>query len=86
VIDTIVRQAWLKFQLCIRSVRAGFGSTGKWAWLLPAKPVKPAKKGEDHTTDVIACEQAGSVNLNGLPIERAHPSSLGSWNRPARKP
>jgi hypothetical protein len=55
--------------LGIQSVRAGFGGMGKWAWLLPAKPVKPAKQEADHTTDVIACEQARSVNLDGLPAE-----------------
>jgi len=38
-----------KRSLGIRSVRAGFGSTGKWAWLLPVKPVKPAKKEADRT-------------------------------------
>ena len=60
--------------LGIRSVRAGFGSTGKWAWLLaakPAKPVKPAKKETDRTRDATTCEQARPVfvNLNGLPAE-----------------
>ena len=57
--------------LGIRSVRAGFGSTGKWAWLLPAKPVKPAKKEADRKRDTPTCEQARSVvvNLNGLPAE-----------------
>ena len=55
--------------LGIRSVRAGFGSTGKWAWLLPAKPAKPAKKELDCTKDANTREQARSVivNLNGLP-------------------
>jgi hypothetical protein len=57
--------------LGIRSVRAGFGSTGKWAWLLPVKPVKPAKKLVDRPQDASTCEQARSVfvNLNGLPAE-----------------
>jgi hypothetical protein len=45
------------------------GGWCKWAWLPPAKPVKPAKKEEDHTRDVGACEEARSVNLNGLPAE-----------------
>ena len=31
-----------KKSLGIRSVRAGFGSLGKWAWLLAPKPTKPA--------------------------------------------
>jgi hypothetical protein len=59
-----------KRSLGIRSVRAGFGGTGKWAWLLPAKPVKPAKEA-DRTRDATTCEQARSVvvNLNGLPSE-----------------
>jgi hypothetical protein len=60
-----------KKSLGIRSIREGFGSTGKWAWLLPAKPVKSAKKETDRTNDVTTCEQARSVvvNLNGLPAE-----------------
>ena len=54
--------------LGIRSVRAGFG---KWAWLLPVKPVKPAKKLVDRPKHATTCEQARSVfvNLNGLPAE-----------------
>jgi hypothetical protein len=31
-----------KKSLGIRSIREGFGSKGKWAWLLPAKPVTRA--------------------------------------------
>ncbi|MGO9400882.1 MAG: hypothetical protein ACLP19_24020, partial [Xanthobacteraceae bacterium] len=60
-----------KKSLGIRSVRAGFGSTGKWAWLLPVKPVKPAKKLVDRPKDATTCEQARSVfvNLNGLALE-----------------
>ena len=60
-----------KKSLGIRSIRDGFGSKGKWAWLLPAKPVKPAKKEADRTRDATTCEQARSVvvNLNGLPAE-----------------
>jgi hypothetical protein len=59
-----------KKSLRIRSVRAGFGSKGKWAWFLPAKPVKPANEA-DRTRDATTCEQARSVtvNLNGLPAE-----------------
>jgi hypothetical protein len=57
-----------KRSLAIRSVRAGFGGTGKWAWLLP---VKSAKKETDRPNDATTCEQARSVvvNLNGLPAE-----------------
>jgi hypothetical protein len=58
--------------LGIRSIRDGFGSKGKWAWLLPAKPVKLANKKEaDRPKDATTCEQARSVvvNLNGLPVE-----------------
>jgi hypothetical protein len=57
-----------KKSLGIRSVREGFGSTGKWAWLLPAKPVKPATKEADRTKESNACEKALSVivSLNGL--------------------
>jgi hypothetical protein len=33
-----------KRSLGIRSIRDGFGSKGKWAWHLPTKPIKPAKK------------------------------------------
>jgi hypothetical protein len=53
------------------SIRDGFGSKGKWAWFLPAKPVKPAKKEADRPKDATTCEQARSVvvNLNGLPVE-----------------
>jgi hypothetical protein len=60
-----------KRSLGIRSIRDGFGSMGKWAWLLPTKPVKPAKKELDCTKDANTCEQARSVivNLNGLPAE-----------------
>ena len=60
-----------KRSLGIRSIRDGFGSKGKWAWLLPAKPVKPAKKEVDCTKDGNSCEQTRSVsvNLNGLPAE-----------------
>jgi hypothetical protein len=60
-----------KRSLGIRSIRDGFGSKGKWAWLLPAKPVKPAKKELDRTKDANTREQARSVivNLNGLPAE-----------------
>jgi len=60
-----------KRSLGIRSIRDGFGSMGKWAWLLPAKPVKPAKKEVDCTKDANTCEQARSVfaSLNGLPPE-----------------
>jgi hypothetical protein len=60
-----------KKSLGIRSIRDGFGSKGKWAWLLPAKPVKPAKKEADPQKDANACEQVRSVsvNLNGLPAE-----------------
>jgi hypothetical protein len=60
-----------KRSLGIRSIRDGFGSMGKWAWLLPAKPVKPAKKEADRTRDATTCERARSVivNLNGLPAE-----------------
>jgi hypothetical protein len=60
-----------KRSLGIRSVRDGFGSKGKWAWLLPVKPVKPAKKELECTKDANTCEQARSVivNLNGLPAE-----------------
>ncbi len=59
-----------KGSLGIRSVRAGFGSAGRWAWLLPAKPDKPAHKEADPTNDANS-EQARSViaNLNGLPAE-----------------
>ena len=66
-------KAFKKAKKClgIRSIRDGFGSKGKWAWLLPAKPVKPAKKEADHTRDATTCEQARSVivNSNGLPAE-----------------
>jgi hypothetical protein len=57
--------------LSIQSVKAGFGIKGKWAWLLPAKPVKPAKNEADRTRDATTCEQTRSVvvNLNGLPAE-----------------
>jgi hypothetical protein len=55
--------------LGIRSVRAGFGGAGKWAWLLPPKPVKPAKNEADPTRDTTTCDQARLVNLNGLPAE-----------------
>jgi len=57
-----------KRSLGIRSIRDGFGSKGKWAWLLPVNPVKPAKKEANRTA---TCEQARSVfaNLNGLPPE-----------------
>jgi hypothetical protein len=60
-----------KKSLCIRSIRDGFGSKGKWAWFLPAKPVKPVKKEADPQKDANAREQARSVigNLNGLPAE-----------------
>jgi hypothetical protein len=60
-----------KKSLGIRSIRDGFGSKGKWAWLLPAKPVKLAKKEADRQKDANTCEQARSVfvNLNGLPAE-----------------
>jgi hypothetical protein len=60
-----------KKSLGIRSIRDGFGSKGKWAWLLPAKPVKPAKKEADCPKDGNTCEQVRSVivNLNGLPAE-----------------
>jgi hypothetical protein len=50
-----------KSSLGIRSIREGFGSMGKWAWLLPAKPVKPAHKEADGTNDANTCEQARSV-------------------------
>jgi hypothetical protein len=55
----------------IQSVKVGFGIKGKWAWLLPAKPIKPAKKEADRTRDATTCVQARSVvvNLNGLPSE-----------------
>ena len=57
--------------LGIRSVRDGFGSKGKWAWVLPVKPLKPAKKEADCTKDANTWEQVRSVivNLNGLPPE-----------------
>jgi hypothetical protein len=60
-----------KRSLGIRSIRDGFGNKGKWAWLLPAKPVKPAKKEADCPKDANTREQARSVivNLNGLPAE-----------------
>jgi hypothetical protein len=60
-----------KKSLGIRSIREGFGSKGNWAWLLPANPVKPAKKEVDCTKDANTCERARSVivNLNGLPAE-----------------
>jgi hypothetical protein len=59
-----------KRSLGIQSIREGFGSTGKWAWLLPAKP-QPAKNDADRTNDANTREQARSVvaNLNGLPEE-----------------
>jgi hypothetical protein len=47
-----------KKSLGIRSIRDGFGSKGKWAWLLPAKPLKPAKKELDRTKDANTREQA----------------------------
>jgi hypothetical protein len=57
-----------KKSLGIRSIRDGFGSKGKWAWLLP---VKPATKLVNRPKDTATCEQARSavVNLNGLPAE-----------------
>jgi hypothetical protein len=60
-----------KKSLGIRSIRDGFGSKGKWAWLLPAKPVKLEKNEADRQKDANTCEQARSVfvNLNGLPPE-----------------
>jgi hypothetical protein len=61
-----------KTSLGIRSIREGFGGMGKWAWLLPTKPVKPAHKKEaDRTNDANTCEQSRSVivDLNGLPAE-----------------
>src|ERR1700722_9256715 len=60
-----------KKSLGIRSIRDGFGSKGRWTWLLPAKPVKPVKKEADSQKDANAREQARSVigNLNGLPAE-----------------
>ena len=60
-----------KRSLGIRSIRDGFGSRGKWAWLLPVNPFKPAKKEADRTNDANTREQAHSVivNLNGLPAE-----------------
>jgi hypothetical protein len=59
-----------KKSLGIRSIRDGFGSKGKWAWLLPGKPVKPAKKDADRT-NANTREQAQPflINLNGLPAE-----------------
>jgi hypothetical protein len=36
-----------KRSLGIRSIREGFGSTGKWAWLLAAKP-EPAQNDADR--------------------------------------
>jgi hypothetical protein len=60
-----------KKSLGIRSIRDGFGSKGKWAWFLPGKPLKPAKKEVDCTKDGNSREQTRSVsvNLNGLPAE-----------------
>jgi hypothetical protein len=60
-----------KKSLGIRSIRDGFGSKGRWTWLLPAKLVKPAEKEVDRPKDATTCEQARSVvvNLNGLPPE-----------------
>jgi hypothetical protein len=57
--------------LGIQSVKVGFGIKGKWAWVPPAKPVKPAKKEVECTKDATTWEQARSVvvNLNGLPAE-----------------
>ena len=46
-----------KSSLGIRSIRDGFGSKGKWAWLLAAKPVKPAKKERDRTKDANTGER-----------------------------
>ena len=67
-----------KRSLGIRSIREGFGSTGKWAWLLPPKPVKPANKEADRTRDATTREQAHSVivNLNGLPADLLAAASL----------
>jgi hypothetical protein len=55
----------------IQSVKAGYGSKGKWAWFLPAKPVEPKKKEVDRQKDANAREhsRSASVNLNGLPAE-----------------
>jgi hypothetical protein len=55
----------------IQSVKVGFGIKGKWTWILPTKPIKPAKKEADCKRDATTCEQARSVvvNLNGLPAE-----------------
>ena len=80
-----------KRSLGIRSIREGFGSTGKWAWLLPPKPVKPANKEADRTRDATTREQAHSVivNLNGLPAELLSgriPPHWIRWNRSPRKP
>jgi hypothetical protein len=60
-----------KKSLGIQSIRNGFGSKGKWAWLLPAKPVKPPKTDADCTKDANTREQVRSVivNLSGLPAE-----------------
>jgi hypothetical protein len=60
-----------KTSLGIRSIRKGFGSKGKWAWFLPAKPVEPKKKEVDRQKDANAREhsRSASVNLNGLSAE-----------------
>jgi hypothetical protein len=65
-----------KKSLGIESVRASFGCMGKWAWLLPAKPIKPANDDADRPRDATTCEQVRSVvvNLNGFRPSRASPS------------
>src|SRR5262249_940968 len=80
-----------KKSLGIRSIRDGFGNKGKWAWVLQAKPVKPAKKEADPQKDANSCEQVRSVfvdlkRLAGGAIERPHPSTLGCWHSSARRP
>ena len=58
-----------KRSLGIRSIRDGFGSKGKWAWILPAKPVNAVKEEADSAGGANTSEQTRSVDLNGLPVK-----------------
>jgi len=54
-----------KKSLGIRSVRDGFGSGGRWAWLLPIRPA-PLKTGPTSSEDATASEEARRDVVGGI--------------------
>ena len=71
-----------KKSLGIRSVRAGFGSLGKWAWLLAPKPTKPALNETYREDGAVIYKHACALGCEGIVSKRlGYPYRAGRSNQ-----